>query len=158
MAKDTTLLLLSAGHILPAAKVETKKQALQELSKLAEAQTGLSAHAVFEVLFAREKLATTGVGHGIAIPHGRMDNIDRVYGFFARLETPIDYEAIDEKPVDLMFMLLAPQDAGSDHLKALAKISRMFRDAGFADKLRKTKDAKALYSLFCACEKDAEAA
>lgn len=158
MAKDTNLLLLSAGHILPALKVENKKQALQELAKLAEAQTGLNAHAVFEVLFAREKLATTGVGHGIAIPHGRMDNIERVFGFFARLDAPIEYEAIDGKPVDLLFMLLAPQDAGSDHLKALAKISRMFRDAAFADRLRKTGDVKMLYSLFCSSEKDAEAA
>jgi PTS system nitrogen regulatory IIA component len=156
MSKPSSHLLLSQSYILPSLKVESKKQALQEMADLAEPLTGLSAHAIFEVLFAREKLATTGVGHGIAIPHGKMENLDRVYGFFARLSQPIDFEAIDEKPVDLMFMLLAPHDAGSDHLKALAKVSRMFRDQSFTDKLRRTDDAKAHYALFTAGEKAAE--
>jgi PTS system nitrogen regulatory IIA component len=157
MAKHTTA-LLAQGHIIPALKVETKQQALQEIARHAAAVTGLGEHVIFDVLFAREKLATTGVGHGIAIPHGKIENLDKVVGFFARLDQAIDFEAIDDKPVDLMFMLLAPHDAGADHLKALAKISRMFRNPAFVEKLRKTSDAKSLYALFCSSEKEADEA
>ena len=139
--------LIQPTHILCDLVVENKKQALQELAKLAAPLTGLSEHDVFDILFAREKLGTTGVGHGIAIPHGKIENADKVYGFFARLSQPIDFEAIDEQPVDLMFMLLAPHDAGADHLKALAKISRMFREKTFVAKLRSATDAKVLYAL-----------
>lgn len=158
MAKDSGTPLIAARHILADLSVDSKKQALHELSKLAAPVTGLAEHLVFEVLNAREKLGTTGVGHGIAIPHGKAEGIDQVYGFFARLEKPIDFEAIDEKPVDLMFMLLAPAEAGADHLKALAKVSRMFRNPGFCEKLRTTKDAKSLFSLLSASEKETEQA
>jgi PTS system nitrogen regulatory IIA component len=150
--------LIAAKHILPALNAETKKQALQEFAKLAAPITGLPEHGIFDVLFAREKLGTTGVGHGIAIPHGKVEGLERVYGFFARLETPIDFEAIDGKPVDLLFMLLAPAEAGADHLKALAKVSRMFRNPAFCEKLRKLNDAKALYALLAACEKETDVA
>ncbi len=149
--------LIRDGHIIANLTVENKKQALAELAKLASPITGLSEHVVFEVLFAREKLGTTGVGHGIAIPHGKIENADKVYGFFARLAQPIDFEAIDEKPVDLLFMLLAPHDAGADHLKALAKVSRMFREKAFCEKLRAAPDAKALYALLSEGEKNVEA-
>ncbi len=148
--------LIREGHILANLNAQNKKQALHELAKLAAPITGLSEHVVFDVLFAREKLGTTGVGHGIAIPHGKIENTDKVFGFFARLSQPIDFEAIDEKPVDLLFMLLAPHDAGADHLKALAKISRMFREKAFCDKLRAASDAKALYALLSEGEKNVE--
>ncbi|MBI3419470.1 MAG: PTS IIA-like nitrogen regulatory protein PtsN [Proteobacteria bacterium] len=150
--------LIASKHIIAALNVETKKQALHELAKLAAPITGLAEHVIFDVLFAREKLGTTGVGHGIAIPHGKVEGIPHVYGFFARLAKPIDFEAIDEKPVDLLFMLLAPQDAGADHLKALSKVSRMFRNLSFCDKLRKLDDAKSIYALLSACEKETDVA
>jgi PTS system nitrogen regulatory IIA component len=156
--RDSSMPLIAAKHILPALNAETKKQALQEFAKLAAPITGLPEHGIFDVLFAREKLGTTGVGHGIAIPHGKVEGLERVYGFFARLETPIDFEAIDGKPVDLLFMLLAPAEAGADHLKALAKVSRMFRNPAFCEKLRKLNDAKALYALLAACEKETDVA
>jgi PTS system nitrogen regulatory IIA component len=155
-AKRADTALIALPHIVADLKVATKKEALLELAKLAAPITGLAEHTVFDVLNAREKLGTTGVGHGIAIPHGRVSGVDHVYGFFARLAQPVDFEAIDEKPVDLMFMLLAPQEAGADHLKALAKVSRMFRNTAFCEKLRKATDAKALHTLLCACEKETE--
>lgn len=154
MSKRDKDALIAPGHILASLKVETKKQALQALAQLAAPLTGVGEHVVFDALFAREKLGTTGVGHGIAIPHGKIEGIDRVYGFFLRLEAPVDFEAIDEKPVDLMFMLLAPQEAGADHLKALAKVSRMFRDPLFCQKLRKAQDGKSLYALLSEGEKE----
>ena len=101
----------------------------------------------YRVLLEREKLGTTGVGHGIAIPHGKMAKLDRLYGVFARLEKPIDLESLDGEPVDLVFLLLAPEGAGADHLKALSRVARALRDPAIAQKLRKTKDADALFAL-----------
>ena len=128
-------------------KASSKKQALQELSKRAADVTGQHERAIFDVLMERERLGTTGVGNGIAIPHGKLSTLDRLYGLFARLETPIDFHAIDEQPVDLVFLLLAPETAGADHLKALARVSRLLRDSSVCEKLRGTEDAEALYAL-----------
>jgi PTS system nitrogen regulatory IIA component len=128
-------------------RVTSKKQALQELAKKAAELTGQPERALFEVLMERERLGTTGVGHGIGIPHGKLPELDRLYGLFARLETPIDFDAIDEHPVDLIFVLLAPETAGADHLKALARVSRLFRDRSVCEKLRGTDSAEALYAL-----------
>ncbi|MEN8197312.1 MAG: PTS sugar transporter subunit IIA, partial [Pseudomonadota bacterium] len=114
--------LLTPDDVIPDLKATSKKQALQELAKRAAKGSGQQERAVFDVLLERERLGTTGVGHGIAIPHGKMAEIDRPYGLFARLENPIDFDAIDEQPVDLIFLLLAPEDAGADHLKALARV------------------------------------
>ena len=139
--------LLTPDRVIARMKVASKKQALQELAKRAAGITGLHERAVFEVLLEREKLGTTGVGHGIAIPHGKLPQIDRLYGMFARLEQPIDFDAIDEQPVDLIFLLLAPESAGADHLKALAKVSRLLRDRGFCEKLRGSASSDALYAL-----------
>ena len=158
MSKRDASALLAPTHILPNLEAGTKKQALQEMAKMAAPITGLDEHVIFDVLFAREKLGTTGVGQGIAIPHGKVENLKQVYGFFARLAQPINFEAIDEKQVDLMFMLLAPHDAGADHLKALAKVSRMFRDPEFCSSLRKSDNAKTLYSLLAEGEKNVDAA
>ena len=128
-------------------RATSKKQALQELSKRAAEITGEHERAIFDVLMERERLGTTGVGHGIAIPHGKLASLDRLYGLFARLEAPVDFQSIDEQPVDLVFLLLAPETAGADHLKALARVSRLLRDEGVCEKLRGTDDAEALYAL-----------
>ena len=116
--------LVAPEAILPALKVISKKQALQELAARAAALTGQNERAVFEVLLQREKLGTTAVGYGVAIPHGKLPKLEKLFGFFARLERPIDFEAMDGQPVDLIFLLLAPEGAGADHLKALARIAR----------------------------------
>lgn len=128
-------------------RATSKKQALQELAKKAAEITGQPERALFEVLMERERLGTTGVGHGIGIPHGKLPELDRLYGLFARLETPIDFDAIDDQPVDLIFVLLAPETAGADHLKALARVSRLFRDRAICEKLRGTDSAEAIYAL-----------
>ena len=128
-------------------RVTSKKQALQELSKRAAEITGQHERAIFDVLMERERLGTTGVGHGIAIPHGKLASLDRLYGLFARLETPVDFQSIDEQPVDLVFLLLAPETAGADHLKALARVSRLLRDTSVCEKLRGSDNSEALYVL-----------
>ncbi len=139
--------LISPQAVLPSLRVTSKKQVLQELARKASELTGLPERAVFEVLVERERLGTTGVGHGIAIPHGKLAALDRLYGVFARLEHSVDFDAIDEQPVDLIFLLLAPETAGADHLKALARVSRLLRDRGVCDKLRGTDSADAIYAL-----------
>lgn len=139
--------LISPTSIIPNLRATSKKQALQELAKRAAELTGMHERAVFDVLLERERLGTTGVGNGIAIPHGKLPNLDRLYGLFARLERPINFESIDEQPVDLIFLLLAPESAGADHLKALARVSRLLRDKSVCEKLRGTDNGEALYSL-----------
>lgn len=139
--------LIVPESVIANLRVTSKKQALQELAKKAAELTGQPERALFEVLMERERLGTTGVGHGIGIPHGKLPELDRLYGLFARLETPIDFDAIDDHPVDLIFVLLAPETAGADHLKALARVSRLFRDRAVCDKLRGTDSAEAIYAL-----------
>ena len=135
-------------------KATSKKQALQDLARRAADVSGMHERAVFDVLMERERLGTTGVGNGIAIPHGKLPNLERLYGLFARLGQPIDFQAIDERPVDLVFVLLAPEGAGADHLKALARISRLLRDQSVCDKLRGTDNAEALYAILTESEED----
>ena len=139
--------LVAPEAILPALKVISKKQALQELAARAASLTGQNERAVFEVLLQREKLGTTAVGYGVAIPHGKLPKLERLFGLFARLERPIDFESMDGQPVDLIFLLLAPEGAGADHLKALARIARLLRDQDVAKKLRASRDAQAIYSV-----------
>ena len=139
--------LVAPEAILPALKVNSKKQALQELAARAAELTGQSERAIFEVLLQREKLGTTAVGYGIAIPHGKLPKLDRIFGLFARLAKPIDFESLDDQPVDLIFLLLAPENAGADPLKALARIARVLREPGVAQRLRTATDADALYVL-----------
>jgi PTS system nitrogen regulatory IIA component len=139
--------LITPETVIPALKVTSKKQALQELSRLSAEITGLDERTVFEILVERERLGTTGVGAGVAIPHGKHAGLDRLYGLFARLEQPVDYDSIDEQPVDLIFLLLAPEAAGADHLKALARVSRKLRDPDTCEKLRGSESADALYAL-----------
>ncbi len=139
--------LLVPEAVIARLKVGGKKQALQELAKKAATITKLPERAIFEVLLERERLGTTGVGNGIAIPHGKLPELDRIVGVFARLDRPIDFDAIDEHPVDLLFLLLAPESAGADHLKALARVSRLFRDRATCEKLRGTDKSDALYAI-----------
>ena len=139
--------LISQGAIIPGLRVTSKKQALQELAKRAAELTKQPERSIFEVLIERERLGTTGVGHGVAIPHGKLPDLERLYVLFARLDTAIDFDAIDEQPVDLICALLAPETAGADHLKALARVSRLLRDRAVCDKLRGADSAEAIHAL-----------
>ncbi len=139
--------LITPEGVLPQLKVSSKKQTLQELAAVAADITGLHERAIFDVLLERERLGTTGVGSGIAIPHGKIAELDKLYGLFARLEEPVDFDSVDDEPVDLIFLLLAPESAGADHLKALARVSRLLRDKSARDKLRETVTADELYAL-----------
>ena len=109
--------------------------------------SGQNERAIFEILVQREKLGSTGVGNGIAIPHGKLPKLNRLFGLFVRLEQPVDFEALDGQPVDLIFLLLAPEAAGADHLKALARVARLLRDTDVARKLRDSRDAEDLYAV-----------
>jgi nitrogen PTS system EIIA component len=137
--------LLTPQAVMPALKVNSKKQALQELAARAAALCGRSDREVLDVLAQRERLGSTGIGNGIAIPHGKLPKLERLFGVFARLDRPIDFEALDGQPVDLLFLLLAPEAAGADHLKALARVARLLRDPEVARKLRESRDAEAIY-------------
>ncbi len=136
-------------HNLTAA---SKKALFQSLAGLAERQFGLDARHVAERLGERERLGSTGFGGGVAIPHGKVDGLDRVVGLFAKLTQPIEFAAIDDMPVDLVFLLLSPPEAGAEHLKALARVSRRLRDRAFVAKLRGAGSADALYALFAGSE------
>ena len=139
--------LVSPNAIIPAMKVNGKKQALQEIAAKAAELTGHNEKAIFEILLQREKLGSTGVGNGVAIPHGKLQKLGSVFGLFARLERPIDFDALDGQPVDLIFLLLAPEGAGADHLKALARVARLLRDPEVARKLRASNGAEAIYAV-----------
>lgn len=138
---------LSPAAVAADMRTSGKKQLLQQLSQRAAALTGLDERRVLETLQERERLGSTGFGGGTAIPHGKIDGLGQVFGLFARLSAPIDYDALDHQPVDLVFMLLAPQGAGADHLKALARVSRVFRDRQLVEKLRGSTSADALYAM-----------
>jgi PTS system nitrogen regulatory IIA component len=139
--------IVAPDAVIPALKVNSKKQAIQEIAARAAALSGLSDRTIFETLLQREKLGSTGIGHGIAIPHGKLQKLEKLFGLFARLERPIDFESLDGQPVDLIFLLLAPEGAGADHLKALAQVARLLRDPDVAHKLRESSDAEALYAV-----------
>ena len=127
--------LLTPRSVIASLRVGNKKQALQELAKRAASATGAPERRIFDVLNDRERLGTTGIGMGVAVPHGKLPEINRLFGLFARLERPIPFESIDDQPVDLVFLLLAPPDAGAEHLKALARVSRLLKDPSFRAQL-----------------------
>jgi len=139
--------LISPKGVIARLDATAKKQVLQDIAGFAAPLAALDSAAVFDVLWEREKLGTTGVGAGIAIPHGKLAGINQVQGFFARLTQPIAFDAIDDKPVDLVFLLLAPAEAGADHLHALATVSRLLRDARLCDAIRSARDEAAIYRL-----------
>ena len=139
--------LVAPNAVVPALKVNGKKQAIQDLSGRAAKLTGQNERVIFETLMQREKLGSTGVGNGIAIPHGKLPKLEKLFGLFARLDRPIDFESLDGQPVDLIFLLLAPEGAGADHLKALARVARLLREADVVTKLRQSRDADAIYAV-----------
>ncbi len=139
--------IISADAIIPALRANTKKAVLQELSDRAGAVSGLPARDIYDAVLQRERLGSTGVGKGIAIPHGKLANCVRIFGVFARLERAIDFDALDGEPVDLAFLLIAPEAAGADHLKALARIARVLREPQVASKLRAMRDPSSLFSV-----------
>lgn len=139
--------IISAQAVIPQLKAQNKKQLLQDLAQAMASIVTVDHRIVFESLLRREKLGSTGLGQGIAIPHGRLPNITRVYGLFARLPQPVPYESVDGEPVDLVFTLLSPDQAGADHLKALARISRLLREPDTIQKLRGTETAQGLYAI-----------
>ena len=139
--------IIDLRAVLPSVKAAGKKQLLQELSQVIAKCAGAESRAVFETLLTREKLGSTGIGQGIAIPHGKTTAVSRVHGLFARLAAPVEFDSVDGQAVDLVFVLLAPHHAGADHLKALARISRLLRNPGVVDKLRGTDTAEGLYAI-----------
>lgn len=142
--------ILNESCVVTSLKATSKKQALHELARLAADKTGLQERAIFDILLERERLGTTGVGDGIAIPHGKLPGLEKLFGCFARLETPVEFDAVDGAPVDLVFLLLAPESAGADHLKALARISRVLRNSVHCDKLRTAPTSSKIYALLTA--------
>lgn len=124
-----------------------KKRVLRLMADMAAEAYDLKSDTVFDALLEREKLGTTGVGAGVALPHARLDDVDRIRGAFVLLESPCAFEAVDEQPVDLVFLLLAPEDAGAEHLKALARVSRLFRDPAVRERLRTCKTDEALLAV-----------
>jgi len=139
--------LISPQAVIPALKANSKKQALIEISEKAATLSGLDSREVLDALIQRERLGSTGIGAGIAIPHGKLAKCGRIFGVFARLEKPIDFEALDDAPVDLMFLLIAPENAGADHLNALSRAARVLRDQSLVATLRSTRDPSAIYSI-----------
>ena len=139
--------ILSPQAVFQRVKAVSKKKLITEIAGFAAAAAGLDSDKVFEALWQREKLGSTGVGHGVAIPHARVARLEKPVGFFVQLEGPIDFEAVDSAPVDLVFVLLTPADAGADHLKALARISRLMRNAATCEKLRAANDRSQIYAL-----------
>ena len=139
--------LLKPEAVLPAVHAQSKKQVLQEVCDSASRMTGLVEREIYDAILQRERLGSTGVGQGVAIPHGKLKAVDRLVGVFARLARPVDFDALDDQPVDLVFLLLAPESAGADHLKALARIARVLRDGAVAEKLRIANDAAELYRI-----------
>ncbi len=140
-------LLAGPDAVLACVKASGKKALLAELAAKAAALYKLDERRLFDRLLERERLGSTGIGGGIAIPHGRMADLSKPVGLFARLGHPVDFDSIDERPVDTVFLLLAPEGAGADHLKALARVSRLLRDRNLVEKLRATENADALYAL-----------
>jgi PTS system nitrogen regulatory IIA component len=140
--------LLGPDAVLAGLVAPNKKTLFQQLANGAGKLTGIDPRQIVDRLVERERLGSTGFGGGVAIPHGKIDGLDRVVGVFARLAAPVDFQAIDDLPVDLVFLLLSPPDSGVEHLKALARVSRRLRDKAFVAKLRGAGSTDALYALF----------
>ncbi|MFT4074888.1 MAG: PTS IIA-like nitrogen regulatory protein PtsN [Asticcacaulis sp.] len=139
--------LLDRRAILGNVSVNSKRQALQMVADVAARLLAVDATEVHQALLDREKLGSTGVGLGVAVPHAEIRGLERMHGIFVRLDNPVDYDSIDDMPVDLIFALLAPENAGTEHLRALAKVSRVLRQKDLREQLRKTENTDALYAL-----------
>lgn len=145
---------LAPEAVISCAKVSSKRQLLQLLSEKAAQLCDANEQEIFDVLLAREQLGSTGLGNGIAIPHGKIKGLDGVKAVFAKLTSPIGFDAVDDAPVDLVFMLLAPEGNGADHLKALSRVSRLLRSDNSVEQLRAASEAKAIYEIL---DRDLEA-
>ena len=145
--------LLTIDAVEAASPAANKKALLQHLSAAAARLTGLPAKRILTALNQRERSGSTGFGGGTAIPHGKVAGLPGVFGYFARLSSPVDFQAVDGLPVDLIFLLLSPPDAGADHLKALASVSRAFRDQQTLAKLRGARSKDALFALLAGEDK-----
>jgi len=139
--------LITPQSVIASLRSSNKRQLLQELARRAAPLVSLHEKTIFDTLLERERLGSTGIGAGTAVPHGRIHGLERIFALFARLEKPIPFESVDDQPVDLVFLLLTPDSAGADHLKALARVSRLFRNRAVCQKLRGTDSADALYAL-----------
>ena len=139
--------LVVAEGVLPNLKASSKKQSLQVLAARAAELFDLEERTVLDLLMERERLGTTGVGNGVGIPHAKVPGLEKPCGLFARLDGSVDFDAIDDQAVDLVFLLLAPEGAGADHLKALARVSRMFRNKTLCEKLRASREKQAIFAL-----------
>lgn len=144
--------ILKPGAVRSLGQATSKKRLFQELADLAHAEYGLNASEVLDALQERESLGPTGVGQGVALPHARLHGLDRVVGLFVRLDKPLDFDAVDRQPVDLVFGLLAPETSGVDHLKALALVSRTLRDPDLRGKLRANDDPVKLHAVLSAAQ------
>lgn len=144
--------LLTPQAVKVLSSTTSKKRLLTELGELAEGAYGLNAQRVVEALIAREALGPTGVGHGVALPHARLEGVEEVTGLFVLLEKPVDFGSVDRQPVDIAFALFAPENAGVEHLKALALVSRTLRDSGICSKLRANPSANTLYTILTEAE------
>ena len=139
--------ILSTSDVSDSLTVANKKGLFQQLSGVASRRTGISAKAIVAALNERERLGSTGFGGGVAIPHGKIAGLERLFGYFVRLTQPIDFQSVDHMPVDLVFLLLSPPDAGADHLKALASVSRALRDRPTVAKLRGARSKDAIFAV-----------
>ncbi|XBQ16753.1 MAG: PTS IIA-like nitrogen regulatory protein PtsN [Oceanicaulis sp.] len=139
--------LLPAGGVVADLAATSRKQALHGLTELAQRTLAVPCRPVLDAVTERERLGSTGVGDGVAIPHARTEHVDRVCGVFARLKQPVDFDAVDGRPADLVFLLLAPEEAGAEHLKALAQVSRLFRRDDVRRALRAAPDADAIWAI-----------
>jgi len=139
--------ILSKDCVIACAKATSKRQLLQQFAEMAASAADLDKQVVFETLMNREHLGSTGLGNGIAIPHGKIKGLDRVVAIFARLENPIDFDSVDDEPVDLALMLLAPEGSGADHLKALSRVARLLRSDGVVEELRASRETGRIYEV-----------
>lgn len=150
--------LISSEAILPSLRAINKKTLLHHMCERASLLSGLPGRDIFDAVLQRERLGSTGVGNGVAIPHGKLPKCDRIFGVFARLDKAIDFEAMDSAPVDLVCLLIASEGAGADHLKALARVARFLRNPAIAMQLRLTRDAGALYEVLMQADQASHAA
>jgi PTS system nitrogen regulatory IIA component len=139
--------LLTPEGVMPSVKTATKKQLLEAISEHAEPLSGVPARIIFDALLQRERLGSTGIGNGIAIPHGKFEGLDHLIGVFARLDKAIDFDALDGQPVDLVFVLLAPEGAGADHLKGLSRVARVLRNPAVTAKIRTLREADVIFDI-----------
>jgi PTS system nitrogen regulatory IIA component len=144
--------ILTVDRIDAGMTAPNKKGLFHQLSMAAGRRLGLEPKAIAAALAEREKIGSTGFGGGIAIPHGRIEGLPEVFGYFARLTSPIDFHSVDSLPVDLVFLILSPPDAGADHLKALAGVSRVLRDRNVVAKLRGARSRDAIFALLSGLE------